>query len=28
MLCDSGFRYLSTLYNPEWLASKGLEAAA
>ena len=21
---DSGFRYLSTLYNPEWLASKGL----
>ena len=28
ILCDSGFRYLSTLYNPEWLASKGLEAAA
>lgn len=24
VLCDSGFRYLSTLYNPEWLASKGL----
>lgn len=24
ILCDSGFRYLSTLYNPEWLASKGL----
>ena len=28
ILCDTGFRYLSTLYNPEWLASKGLEAAA
>src|SRR3546814_1214133 len=27
ILCDSGFRYLSTLYNPEWLASKGLAAA-
>ena len=27
ILCDSGFRYLSTLYKPEWLASKGLEAA-
>ena len=26
ILCDSGFRYLSTLYNPEWLASKGLAA--
>jgi cysteine synthase A len=26
VLCDSGFRYLSTLYNPEWLASKGLAA--
>lgn len=24
ILCDTGFRYLSTLYNPEWLASKGL----
>ncbi len=24
ILCDSGLRYLSTLYNPEWLASKGL----
>jgi cysteine synthase len=24
MLCDSGLRYLSTLYNPEWLAAKGL----
>lgn len=24
VLCDSGFRYLSTLYNPEWLAAKGL----
>jgi cysteine synthase A len=28
ILCDTGFRYLSTLYNPEWLAAKGLEAAA
>ncbi|KTE75782.1 cysteine synthase A [Sphingopyxis sp. A083] len=28
ILCDSGFRYLSTLYNPEWLASKGLAEAA
>lgn len=27
ILCDTGFRYLSTLYNPEWLAAKGLEAA-
>ena len=26
ILCDSGFRYLSTLYNPEWLAAKGLAA--
>jgi cysteine synthase A len=25
ILCDSGFRYLSTLYNPEWLKAKGLE---
>ncbi len=24
ILCDTGFRYLSTLYNAEWLASKGL----
>jgi len=24
ILCDSGFRYLSTLYNPAWLAAKGL----
>lgn len=24
MLCDTGFRYLSTLYNAEWLRSKGL----
>ena len=24
ILCDTGFRYLSTLYNPEWLATKGL----
>ncbi|MFV0622850.1 cysteine synthase A [Sphingomonas sp. ac-8] len=24
ILCDTGFRYLSTLYNPEWLAQKGL----
>jgi cysteine synthase len=24
ILCDSGFRYLSSLYNPDWLASKGL----
>ena len=28
ILCDSGFRYLSTLYNPDWLASKGLQTAA
>jgi cysteine synthase len=27
VLCDTGFRYLSTLYNPEWLAKKGLVAA-
>jgi len=25
ILCDTGFRYLSTLYNPEWLAAKGLQ---
>ena len=24
ILCDTGFRYLSTLYNPAWLAAKGL----
>jgi len=24
ILCDTGFRYLSTLYNREWLAAKGL----
>ena len=24
ILCDSGFRYLSTLYNREWLEEKGL----
>ena len=24
ILCDKGFRYLSTLYNPEWLKAKGL----
>lgn len=24
ILCDSGFRYLSTLHNPEWRAAKGL----
>ncbi|MFD1786785.1 cysteine synthase A [Sphingomonas floccifaciens] len=24
ILCDTGFRYLSTLYNPQWLAEKGL----
>ncbi|WP_423601932.1 cysteine synthase A [Sphingomonas sp. MS122] len=24
ILCDTGFRYLSTLYNREWLRSKGL----
>lgn len=24
ILCDTGFRYLSTLYNPEWLRTKGL----
>ena len=25
ILCDSGLRYLSTLYNAEWLAKKGLD---
>ena len=24
ILCDTGFRYLSTLYSREWLAAKGL----
>ena len=24
ILCDTGFRYLSTLYNPQWLRSKDL----
>ncbi len=24
ILCDTGFRYLSTLYNPDWLKSKNL----
>jgi cysteine synthase A len=24
ILCDTGFRYLSSLYSPEWLAAKGL----
>jgi cysteine synthase len=24
ILCDTGFRYLSTLYNPEWMVAKGL----
>ena len=24
VLCDTGFRYLSTLYNPAWLREKGL----
>lgn len=27
ILCDSGLRYLSTIYNPQWLAAKGLAAA-
>lgn len=27
ILCDTGFRYLSTLYNPAWLAAKGLARA-
>ncbi len=26
ILCDTGFRYLSTLHNPEWRAAKGLSA--
>ncbi|WOK35689.1 cysteine synthase A [Sphingomonas sp. C3-2] len=28
ILCDTGFRYLSTLYNADWLTSKGLEVPA
>ena len=24
ILCDTGFRYLSSLYNPAWLREKGL----
>ncbi len=28
ILCDTGFRYLSTLYNAEWLAVKGLPVPA
>jgi cysteine synthase len=24
ILCDTGFRYLSTLYDPDWMQSKGL----
>lgn len=28
ILCDTGFRYLSTLYNREWLAAKGLAVPA
>ena len=27
ILCDSGLRYLSTIYNPQWLAAKGLASA-
>ena len=27
ILCDTGFRYLSTLYNREWLIAKGLAQA-
>ena len=27
ILCDGGARYQSRLYNPEWLASKGLAIA-
>lgn len=25
ILCDTGFRYLSTLYDPDWMRSKGLD---
>ena len=28
ILCDTGFRYLSTLYNPDWLAAKRLPVPA
>jgi cysteine synthase A len=28
ILCDSGMRYLSTLFNPDWLAAKGLAVPA
>jgi len=28
ILCDTGFRYLSTLYDPAWLRSKGLSGMA
>jgi len=28
ILCDTGFRYLSTLYNADWLRSKGLPVFA
>lgn len=28
ILCDTGFRYLSTLYNDDWLAEKGLPTRA
>ncbi|MBY8825990.1 cysteine synthase A [Sphingomonas colocasiae] len=28
ILCDTGFRYLSTLYNAQWLESKGLVVPA
>ena len=28
ILCDTGFRYLSTLYNADWLAAKGLPVPA
>ena len=28
ILCDTGFRYLSTLYNREWLEAKGLPVFA
>lgn len=28
ILCDTGFRYLSTLYNPAWLEAKGLTVPA
>jgi cysteine synthase A len=24
ILCDTGFRYLSTIYNPQWMQSKNL----